>query len=264
MSGRLSRGSVARLLCAAVVGAGALSPAPAALADDSAPPSGPRQRPVAVLLADLRTLHRQADRAAEEYDAVDGQLAEQRRRVALLDTRLATTRLSLDDSRAAAGRFARAQYRDAAGAVSPYLRVLFARDPQTAVEEGRLLARASREHARSVERLTGGEHRVRDLARRARAALDGQLVLAERKRKADAKVRSRLHRIEELLASLSPGQLEALAAYERRTGRRTTAPAVAPDADGNAAAGGTAAGRGPAWNGPAARPGGGAAGTHGG
>ncbi|MGW0607556.1 hypothetical protein [Streptomyces sp. NPDC002640] len=261
MSGRLSRGSVARLLCAAVVGAGALSPAPAALADDDpAPPSGAWQRPVAVLLADLRTLHRQADRAAEEYRAVDERLAEQRRRVAALDTRLATTRLSLDDSRAAAGRFARAQYRDAAGAVSPYVRVLFARDPQTAVEEGRLLARAAREHARSVERLTGGEHRVRDLARRARAALDGQLVLAERRKKADAKVRSRLHRIEELLASLSPGQLEALAAYERRTGKRMTAPGPAGTAAGTAG-GGAGSGREAVRDGPAARPGGGAAGT---
>jgi hypothetical protein len=219
MSGRPSRGSVPRLLCAAVLAAGALSPVPAAFADDDpAPPAAARQRPVAVLLADLRTLHRQAGQAAEEFDDAGERLREQREKADRLDAELARTRLSLDDSRAAAGRFARAQYRNTAGAVSPYVRVLFARDPQTAVEEGRLVARAAREHARSVERLTGGERRVRDLARRARAALDAQLVLSERKKKADDRVRDKLGRIEELLASLSPEQLRALAAYERRTG----------------------------------------------
>ncbi|WP_151771299.1 hypothetical protein [Streptomyces abyssomicinicus] len=218
MPGRPSYGAVARLLCAAAVAAGALSPVPTAFAeDDSAPPSAAR-RPVAVLLADLRILHRQAGKAAEAYDAAGERLAREREKADRLDAELARTRLSLDDSRAAAGRFARAQYRDTTGAVSPYVRVLFARDPQTAVEEGRLLARAAREHARSVERLTGGEHRVRDLARRARAALDAQLVLAERRKKADDRVRDRLGRIEALLASLTPAQLRALAAHERRTG----------------------------------------------
>ncbi|WP_166021225.1 hypothetical protein [Streptomyces chilikensis] len=219
MSGSLRGGRVPLLLCAAAVASGALSPAPSAFADDDpAPPSAARHRPVAVLLADLRTLHRQAGRAAEEYDAAGERLREQRERTDRLDAELARARLSLDDGRAAAGRFARAQYRNTAGAVSPYVRVLFARDPQTAVEEGRMVARAAREHARSVRRLAGGEHRVRDLARRARAALDAQLVLAERRRKADDRVRDRLGRVEELLASLTPAQLRALSAHERRTG----------------------------------------------
>ncbi|MER5480422.1 hypothetical protein ABT026_26135 [Streptomyces sp. NPDC002734] len=219
MSARPSRGRVPRLLCAAAVAAGALTPvAPAAAEDDPAPPSAARQRPVAVLLADLRTLHRQAGQAAEEYQDAGVLLRGQRARVARLDAELARARLSLDDSRAAAGAFARAQYRNTAGALSPYLRVLFARDPQTAVEEGRLVARASDAHARAVGRLTGGEHRVRDLARRARAALDRQLVLAAQRKRADQRVRDKLGRIEKLLAALTPAQLKALAAYERRAG----------------------------------------------
>jgi chromosome segregation ATPase len=220
MSARPSHGRVPRLLCAAAVVAGVLAPAPPAVAeDDPAPPSAARQRPVAVLLADLRTLHRQAGQAAEEYQDAGDRLRAQRAKADRLDAELARARLSLDDSRAAAGAFARAQYRSTAGALSPYLRVLFARDPQTAVEEGRLVARASRAHAHSVRRLTGGEHRVRVLARQARAALDRRLVLAAKRKKADARVRDKLGRIEELLAALTPGQLDALAAYERRAGR---------------------------------------------
>ncbi|MEU3552721.1 hypothetical protein [Streptomyces fragilis] len=219
MSARPSRGRVPRLLCAAAVAAGTLTPAaPAVAEDDPAPPSAARQRPVAVLLADLRTLHRQAGQAAEQYQDAGVLLREQRARVDRLDAELARARLSLDDSRAAAGAFARAQYRNTAGALSPYLRVLFARDPQTAVEEGRLVARAADAHARAVGRLTGGEHRVRDLARRARAALDRQLVLAAKRKRADQRVRDKLGRIEELLAALTPAQLKALSAYERRKG----------------------------------------------
>src|SRR5690606_38682956 len=68
---------------------------------------------------------------------------------------------------------------------------------------------------------TAGEKRAAALARRARKALDDQQVLAARHREQRDEVRRRLGQVEELLASLSTGQLAALAELERtRTAER--------------------------------------------
>ncbi|MGW0368324.1 NlpC/P60 family protein [Streptomyces coeruleorubidus] len=214
MSGRL-----VRLVCVAATAATTvLAPAPAT----AAPEPGPAQDPasaqdaasVAGLLTNLQQHYRKAEEATEAYNATEEKLKKQRAETDRLDRALARTRLSLHDSRGAAGRLARQQYQSSTD-ISPYVRLLLARDPQHAIDQGHVIGRLARERAETVGRLTGRERKARELARDARKALDQQLALIERRKKERDEVRERLHDVEELLASLSRDQLTALARFEK-------------------------------------------------
>ncbi|MFG1669488.1 NlpC/P60 family protein [Streptomyces sp. Y7] len=227
MSGRLLR-----LACTAAAAATAvtlLAPtptlaaphAPSAPTTPTAPgppkapaPLDPQERSTAELLTDLQRLYRETEQATETYNATAEKLRRQRTEVARLDTALARARLSLHDSRGAAGRLARQQYQNTTE-IGPYVRLLLARDPQHALDQGHVIGRLARERAETVGRLTGSAREAADLARRARAALDGRLVLAERQKKDRDAVLKRLRKVEELLSSLSPEQLAALAQLEK-------------------------------------------------
>ncbi|MFI7409225.1 NlpC/P60 family protein [Streptomyces sp. NPDC049627] len=208
MSGRLLR-----LACtAATTACTLLSPIPATAAPE---PPEPQERSTAELLTDLQRLYHETEQATEAYNATEEKLRKQRTEVTRLDAALARARLSLHDSRGAAGRLARQQYQNTTD-VSPYVRLLMARDPQRALEQGHLIARLSRERAETVGRLTGAEKQADELARKARKALDGQLALAERQKKERDTVLKRLRKVEEVLASLTAEQLTALAAFEKQ------------------------------------------------
>ncbi|MFE1289107.1 NlpC/P60 family protein [Streptomyces sp. NPDC058751] len=201
MSGRLLR-----LVCTGAVAVGALlpsTPAPAAPG-----PDGDR-RSAASLLTDLQRLYRDAERATERYNGTAERLRKQRAVVAGLDARLARTRLSLEDSRTAAGRLARQQYQSG-DEISAYVRLLLARDPQHALDQGHLIRQLSLERAGTVRRVAGREKRAGELARAARKALDGQLSLAARQKKERDEVRERLDDVQRLLASLTAEQLAEL------------------------------------------------------
>ncbi|MGF1236797.1 NlpC/P60 family protein [Streptomyces sp. 2-6] len=171
---------------------------------------------MAGLLGRLGQLYREAEQASERYDAAGVALERQRAEVARLDGALARARAALDGSRAAAGRLARQQYQDGgSGDLSPYLRLLLARDPQHALQQGHVVGEIARERAGTVERLTGDEKRAAVLARQAHAALDAQLDIARRQQRDRDDVRARLAAVEKLLASLSSRQLAALAEFER-------------------------------------------------
>ncbi|MFE0515114.1 NlpC/P60 family protein [Streptomyces sp. NPDC058964] len=196
------------LACTAALAAQAvLAPVPAAAAPE------PR-RPVAQLLTDLQRLYRQAEQATETYNATEEKLKKQRVRVEHLDGELARARISLQESRGAAGRLARQQYQGST-ALSPYVRLLLARDPQHALDEGHLIGQLARQRAETVGRLMSSEKEKDELAREARKALDGQLALAEQQKRQRDDVRARLGEVQELLASLSSNQLEALAGFEK-------------------------------------------------
>lgn len=207
MSGRLLR-----LVCTAAMAAGAaLAPLPAAAAPE---PREPGPRPVAELLTDLQRRYREAEQATETYNATEEKLKKQRAEVARLDAELARTRLSLHDSRGAAGLLARQQYQNSTD-ISPYVRLLLARDPQHALDQGHVIGQLARERAETVGKLAAGEKKADELARKARKALDRQLALAERQKKDRDAVRKRLRAVEELLASLTAEQLAAVAESEK-------------------------------------------------
>jgi septal ring factor EnvC (AmiA/AmiB activator) len=203
-------GRLLRLVCTATVAAGTvLAPLPATAVPE------PGKRPVSELLTDLQRLYREAEEATETYNATEEKLREQRAEVRRLDAGLARARLSLHDSRRAAGRLARQQYQSTTD-LSPYVRLLLARDPQHALDQGHVIGQMARERAKTVGRLTGTEKKADDLARKARKALDAQLALAERQKKDRDGVQKRLREVEELLASLTPEQLTALAELEKK------------------------------------------------
>lgn len=215
-----------RLVCSATVTAltaGALlatAPAPATAApeppaadtptDTAAESPSAEDRSVADLLTDLQRLHREAEKAAEAYGRTGQELRKQRAEVARLDHRLAVARLSLHDSRGAAGRLARQQYQSSSTALSPYVRLLMTRDPHRALEQGHVIGQVAQERAETIERLVGSEQDTDALARRARVALDRQLTLAEQHRREHDTTSDRLAEIENLLASLTPAQLAEL------------------------------------------------------
>ncbi|ARP72287.1 hypothetical protein LK07_23815 [Streptomyces pluripotens] len=197
------------------------------------------QRPVSQLLTDLQQLYRQAEQATETYDATAEELKRQRAKVTRLDGELSRARLALQGSRTAAGRLARQQYQNSTG-LGPYVRLLFARDPQHALDEGHVIGELARQRARTVARLAATEKRADALARAARKALDAQLTLAGRQQKQRDDVRARLTDVERLLASLTPEQIAAVARLEQQgvtTAQRrlTTSGALAGDHPASAA-----------------------------
>jgi cell wall-associated NlpC family hydrolase len=201
-----------RLVCTAAVAAGTvLAPQPAAAVPE---PPNPGQRSVSDLLTDLQGLYRDAERATDTYNATAEKLKKKQAEVGRLDSELARARLSLQASRGAAGRLARQQYQSSTD-ISPYLRLLLARDPQHALDESHVIGQLARERAETVSRLVGSEKKSDELAREARKALDGQLTLAERQKKDRDDVRKHLADVQKLLVSLSTDQLTNLAEFEK-------------------------------------------------
>lgn len=206
MSGRLLRW----VGTGAVVGA-LLAPASPAYAVPGPDETG--ERPASELLTDLQELYRKAEESTEIYNATAEKLKDQRAEVTRLNGSLARAKASLHDSRGAAARFARQQYQGTTE-ISPYVRLLLARHPQQALDQGHVIGRVSAERAATVDRLVGGEQTASELAARAKAALETQLALAAEQKESRDTVKEQLKEVEELLASLSTEQLADLARAE--------------------------------------------------
>ncbi|MBT2396416.1 C40 family peptidase [Streptomyces sp. ISL-100] len=226
MSGRLAQ-SVCTVALAAATVLTAL-PAPATAAAPGAPtpprpPSPPLPSPapapgkatVAKLLTELQKLYQRAEEAGETYKATEESVKKQLREVKKVTKGLSRARIALAESRDAAGRLAREQYQGRSD-LSPYLRLLLAKDPQHALDQGHVLRRAADDRAATIARLESGERRADELATRARYALDKQQTLARKQKKQRDAVRARLGEVEELLASLTEEQLADLARLEER------------------------------------------------
>ncbi|WP_267244858.1 C40 family peptidase [Streptomyces sp. PR69] len=192
-----------------VLGALALSlawaPPPPAAAD---PPES-----VAELLTELQSLYRQAEEATGTYRDTSVQLRTQQAETARLDRALAKARNAYAASRDEAGRLARAQYQGGSE-LSSYLRLLLARHPQSALDQGHLMDRAARNRMAAMKRLEAGADRAKTLAAAARKALDREQVLEAERKEAQEEAATRLKDVEERLAALSAEELTALAALE--------------------------------------------------
>ncbi|OEJ40939.1 hypothetical protein BGK70_24895 [Streptomyces agglomeratus] len=231
MSGRLSQSVCTVALAAATVLTALPVPATAAVpgAPVPPPPSPPSPAPappalsgrattVPQLLTELQKLYQRAEEASETYKATEETVKEQLTEVRKVTSGLSRARVVLAESRGAAGRLAREQYQGTTG-LSPYLRLLLARNPQHALTHGHVLQRAAEDRAAAIARLESRERRADELATRERAALDKRQTLARKQREQRDEVRARLGEVEELLATLTEEQLEEVARLEeRRTG----------------------------------------------
>ncbi|MGW8357334.1 NlpC/P60 family protein [Streptomyces wedmorensis] len=190
------------------------APTEASEADDAAALPPPGGDSVTALLTRLRTLYRQAEEATERFNAAEEALKAQTADTGKVTARLTAARTALAQGRAEAGRIAREQYQGGSE-FSTYLGLLFSPDPQSALDQGHLVARAARGRATAVERLEGAERRADALATASRKALDRQQGLAAAQRTRRDEVTGRLREVEKLLAGLSPEQLARLTELER-------------------------------------------------
>ncbi|MER7724140.1 C40 family peptidase [Streptomyces sp. NPDC096323] len=218
MSGKLSRSLGTAALAAVVLTAPAAavaapSPGPE---DPAAPAAGPEAAPGGVrgLLKELQRLYQQTEEATETYNGTAAELKKRTAEARKLDSALATARLTLSRSRDAAGRLAREQYQGRSD-LSAYLRLLLMRDPEYALDQGQVVQRLAAGRVATMKRLGTAEKRAADLAKQSRTVLDRQRVLAARQKKDRDTVRTRLKRVEGLLATLSTDQLAELSALEQ-------------------------------------------------
>ncbi|MFD9241563.1 NlpC/P60 family protein [Streptomyces sp. NPDC059556] len=193
---------------------GPSDPAPSVTDDDASALPPPGGDSVTALLTRLRTLYRQAEEATERFNAAEEALKLQTADTRRVTARLTAARTALAQGRAEAGRIARDQYRGGSE-FSSYLRLLLAPDPQSALDQGHLLARDARARASAVPRLEKAERQAGGLASASRKALDRQQTLAATQRTRRDEVRARLAEVEKLLAALSPEQLARLTELER-------------------------------------------------
>ncbi|QKW09104.1 C40 family peptidase [Streptomyces sp. NA04227] len=189
--------------------AGALATAPGTAEAAPAVP-GPGESSVAELLTELQGLYRRTQQTTERYQSAAERLKRQRTKVKGLNRELATARTALHQGRLKAGQLAREQYQGRSG-LSPYLRLLLARDPQQALDESHVIGRLSERRTALVERLERTEHRTAHLSHEARKALGEQRKLTGRLGRQRDAVHGQLKRVEELLAGLGPDQLSSLA-----------------------------------------------------
>ncbi|MEU7024008.1 NlpC/P60 family protein [Streptomyces sp. NPDC046203] len=175
------------------------------------------------LLTRLRTLYQEAEQATEAYNAADEALKKQTADTRRTDALLTAARRSLQQGRDEAGRLARLQYQGRSD-LSPYLTLLLARHPQTALDETHQAARAARSRSTVVQRLQAAEQKADGLATASRTALArGRALLADRKKQKEA-VEAKLREVEKLLASLTADQLGRLTSLdaEQTAGAQST------------------------------------------
>ncbi|WP_282693339.1 C40 family peptidase [Streptomyces sp. CC208A] len=190
------------------------APAPAADDDDAAALPAPGGDSVAALLTRLRTLYRQAEEATERFNAAEEALRLQTADSKRVAAALEDARAALERGRAEAGRLAREQYQGRTSYSSP-LRLLFAPDPQSALDARHLMDRTVRDRVSAVPRLRAAERRAAGLVAASRTALDRQKALAGQQRSRRDEARKKLAEVEALLASLSAEQLARLTELER-------------------------------------------------
>ncbi|WP_186768151.1 C40 family peptidase [Streptomyces qinzhouensis] len=249
MSGRMLRAVCTAALAAATTVAAV--PVPAAFAGTflragAAPalPAVPEpEAPAATvpeMLTRLGTLYHEAEAAAAAYGAAESRLTAQRAETARLGRELTAARDALTAGRDAAGRLAREQYRGHSN-LSASLRLLLARDPQAALDEGHLLRRAAADRLGTLDRLAARTRQAEQLSRAARAALDAERALAAERQRARETADERLAAVEETLSTLTPEQLDGITSPESQA-RLAGSGALGAPADGAVAPRPTAAG----------------------
>jgi peptidoglycan DL-endopeptidase CwlO len=178
-------------------------PAQGALAAPTPGPGGTGQ-PLEAMLTRLQTLYRKAEAATQDYDDAKDRLGRERRTLGRLTRELDRQRDEVADGRHQVGLLARRQYID--GSLSDYTKLLLSKDPQTAFDQGHILAKAAQDEAGLTTRLRTHEKELGKLVKEQRTTTGRVRTLAKRQREARDRVNRRLDRAEKLVASLTGAQ----------------------------------------------------------
>jgi cell wall-associated NlpC family hydrolase len=205
-------------VAAATVSVLTVQPVSAAPQAPTAPktPAAPGDKPVAAILKDLQTLYRKTEAASEAYNGTAEKLKAQRAKVKKTNAALRRSRSALKAGRTEAGELARQQYRGGTTGIPASVQLLLSSNPQSAMDEGRLLKRAAGKQAVTVRRLTTGEREQAAVTAKAKKALAEQQRLAKKKKSQRDEVRARLNEVESMLSSMTDDELEQLRELESR------------------------------------------------
>ncbi|MGQ4512324.1 NlpC/P60 family protein [Streptomyces sp. DW26H14] len=176
--------------------------------------AAPEPGGVAALLTQLKSLYQQAEAAGEAYNTTEQALAKQRTAATKAGGGLAEARAALARGRSAAGALARAQYRGTPE-LSGYLQLLLSDDPERAVEQQHMLARAARGTVATESLLVHSKQQADAAAAKSGAALAKQQRLAALKKRQRDTAESKLRQVESLLAALPSSTLAQVAALDR-------------------------------------------------
>lgn len=218
------------------------SPAPSASSGASGGSGGGRSAekkyrdmPLDELLEELQKLYHSAEESTEKYNDASDRLKKQRAEVKKVRGRLDDKRDEVDEGRKVAGALARQQYRH--GSISPYAGMLLSDDPNSVIDQRRLIAQGVDAQVHTVERLEAAEKELSRLADRAQEALEKAEELAAKERGARDEVKKKLADVERVVASLTGTQLADLQRMEQREIDRMQAEFIASGALGTGARG---------------------------
>ncbi|MFD8231724.1 NlpC/P60 family protein [Streptomyces sp. NPDC059696] len=178
------------------------------------PPAGAEPQTLPEVRAELDRLYHRAEVATEQYNALDGKITRQEKRLGTLRAHVASAERKLSRLTALAGAAARSQYRG--GGVPAEVQFALARDPERALDNASLARQAQLATRRTVGSLTTAQEELRTRSAAAGEEL-GRLrrnrgSLGSRRRT----IQSRIDEARRVESRLENRQRRELAALERR------------------------------------------------
>ncbi|MEU1319013.1 C40 family peptidase [Streptomyces tibetensis] len=178
-------------------------------------PAGAEPQTLPEVRAELDRLYRQAEVATEKYNALDGKVTRQEKRLGTLRTQVASAERKLSRLTGAAGAAARSQYRG--GAVPAEVQFALAGDPERALDNASLARQAQLATDRRIKALALAEE---ELLTRGDEAADELKRLRRNRGSLDSHrrtIRTRIDAARRVESRLEQKQRRELAALERRT-----------------------------------------------
>ena len=206
------------------------------------PPAGAEPQTLPDVRAELDRLYHRAEVATERYNALDGRITRQEKRLGTLRAQVAAAERRLSRLTGLAGAAARSQYRG--GGVPAEVQFALARDPERALDNASLARQAQLATRRTVSALSTTEEQLRT---RSEAAA-GELRRLRRNRGSLGShrrtIQSRIDEARKVESQLADEQRRELAALERRAAGEAQAEWVRTGVLDGAGTEGSSAGRG--------------------
>ncbi|AMW13754.1 glycoside hydrolase [Streptomyces qaidamensis] len=205
------------------------------------PPAGAEPQTLPEVRAELDRLYHRAEVATERYNALDGKITRQEKRLGTLRAQVAAAERKLSRLTALAGAAARSQYRG--GGVPAEVQFALARDPERALDNASLARQAQLATRRTVGALTTAQEELRT-----RSDAEGEELRRLRKNRGSLgshrrTIQSRIREARKVESGLAEKQRRELAALEHRAADEAQAEWVRSGVLDGAGTEGSSAGR---------------------